>query len=94
MAEIVIHDTGQGIAKDALAKIFDPFFTTKNEGTGLGLAIAYRIMEDHQGTISVDSQEGSGTQFSIRIPLAEGKSENIASRMTTGAGTSKEDGHE
>lgn len=71
MVEIVLHDTGQGIAKDALGKIFDPFFTTKTEGTGLGLAIAYRIVEDHQGTISVDSGPAQGTRFTIRIPLYE-----------------------
>jgi two-component system, NtrC family, sensor histidine kinase PilS len=69
--EIIVRDTGGGVSRESLTKIFDPFYTTKNEGTGLGLAIAYRIVEDHQGTISVQSGEGSGTTFIIRIPPAE-----------------------
>ncbi len=69
--QVIIADTGQGIARESLGKIFDPFFTTKTEGTGLGLAIVYRIIEDHEGTISVDSESGKGTRFTIRLPLAE-----------------------
>lgn len=68
---IVVADNGRGIAQNDLAKIFDPFFTTKTGGTGLGLAIVYRIIEDHGGTISVESQEGKGTKFLIRMPMAE-----------------------
>jgi two-component system sensor histidine kinase PilS (NtrC family) len=70
--EIVITDTGQGIARECLDKIFDPFFTTKTRGIGLGLAIVYRIIEDHRGTITVDSEAGKGTRFTIRLPLIEG----------------------
>ena len=69
--EIVIADTGQGISSEHVAKIFDPFFTTKIGGTGLGLAIAYRIIEDHGGTIAVEAEEGRGTKFRILIPLIE-----------------------
>jgi two-component system sensor histidine kinase PilS (NtrC family) len=69
--EIVIADTGQGISPEHLAKIFDPFFTTKIGGTGLGLAIAYRIIEDHGGTIVVETGEGRGTKFRILIPMIE-----------------------
>ncbi len=69
--EIIIADTGQGIADKHLDKIFEPFFTTKNGGTGLGLAIVYRIIEDHGGTISVESKERKGTTVSIRIPMME-----------------------
>jgi two-component system sensor histidine kinase PilS (NtrC family) len=69
--EIVIADTGPGIPKSDLKKIFDPFFTTKIGGTGLGLAIVYRIVDDHDGTIIVDSREGEGTTFSIRIPAVD-----------------------
>jgi signal transduction histidine kinase len=69
--EIVFADTGPGIAREHLDKIFDPFFTTKTGGTGLGLAIAYRIVEDHQGTITVDSGAGKGTRFILRLPLFE-----------------------
>jgi two-component system sensor histidine kinase PilS (NtrC family) len=69
--EIIIADTGQGIADDDRNRIFNPFFTTKTGGTGLGLAIVYRIIEDHQGTITVDSNPGRGTQFIIRLPIIE-----------------------
>ena len=69
--EIVIADTGQGISPEHLAKIFDPFFTTKIGGTGLGLAIAYRIIEDHGGTIAVEAEEGRGTKFRMLIPMIE-----------------------
>ncbi len=69
--EIIIADTGQGIAHDDQDKIFNPFFTTKTGGTGLGLAIVYRIIEDHRGTITVDSEPGKGTQFIIRLPMIE-----------------------
>ena len=69
--EITIADTGQGIAREDRDKIFNPFYTTKTGGTGLGLAIVYRIIEDHRGTIIVDSVPGKGTQFSIRLPISE-----------------------
>ncbi len=72
MCLITIADTGRGIEGEDLAKIFDPFFTTKTEGTGLGLAIAYRIIDDHGGSIAVDSEPGKGTQCKIRLPMAEG----------------------
>jgi two-component system NtrC family sensor kinase len=68
---ISIRDTGKGIPEGIRSKIFDPFFTTKpvGEGTGLGLAISYGIVQDHGGSIEVQSQEGVGTEFTIRIPL-------------------------
>ena len=69
LCEIIFADTGHGIAREFLKKVFDPFFTTKNHGTGLGLAIAHRIIDDHKGTISVESEEGKGTRFIIRLPL-------------------------
>jgi len=69
--EIVIADTGGGIPREYMGKIFDPFFTTKKGGTGLGLAIVYRIIEDHGGLIEVDSEQGRGTQFRIRLPMVE-----------------------
>ncbi|MGE5173411.1 MAG: two-component system sensor histidine kinase NtrB [Betaproteobacteria bacterium] len=68
---IAFSDTGQGIAREFQDKIFDPFFTTKADGTGLGLAIVYRIIEDHDGTILVESNAGKGTCFTIRLPLFE-----------------------
>jgi two-component system NtrC family sensor kinase len=67
---IVFADTGSGIPKEILGKIFDPFFTTKavGKGTGLGLSICYSIMQRLGGSISVKSQVGQGTEFTLAIP--------------------------
>jgi two-component system NtrC family sensor kinase len=66
----VFADTGSGIPKEILGKIFDPFFTTKavGKGTGLGLSICYSIMQRLGGSISVKSQVGQGTEFSLTVP--------------------------
>jgi len=68
---ISIRDTGVGIPDTIRGKIFDPFFTTKpvGQGTGLGLAISYGIIQDHGGSIEVQSEEGRGTEFIVKIPL-------------------------
>jgi len=68
---ISVRDTGAGIPEAIRSKIFDPFFTTKpvGRGTGLGLAISYGIVEDHGGSIEVQSEEGVGTEFIVKIPL-------------------------
>jgi two-component system NtrC family sensor kinase len=68
---ISIRDTGAGIPACIRGKIFDPFFTTKpvRHGTGLGLAISYGIVQDHGGSIEVQSEEGVGTEFIVKIPL-------------------------
>ncbi len=68
---ISVRDTGEGIPDAIRSKIFDPFFTTKpvGQGTGLGLAISYGIMQDHGGSIEVQSELGVGTEFTVRIPL-------------------------
>jgi signal transduction histidine kinase len=58
---VVIQDTGHGIAPDRLSRIFDPFYTTKEKGLGLGMAITHRIIEDHKGSIDVQSQVDIGT---------------------------------
>jgi len=67
---IVFADTGSGIPKEILSKIFDPFFTTKivGKGTGLGLSICYSIMQRLGGSISVKSQVGQGTEFTLNVP--------------------------
>lgn len=65
---VQIGDSGCGISQENLEQIFDPFFTTKETGTGLGLAIARRILEEHQGDISVESTENVGTTFVLRLP--------------------------
>jgi two-component system NtrC family sensor kinase len=70
--EVAISDTGQGIPPDQIDRIFDPFFTTKasGKGTGLGLSIAYGIVTTHGGSISVRSEVGKGSTFTIRMPIA------------------------
>jgi signal transduction histidine kinase len=68
--QVTISDTGIGLSKRDLAQIFDPFFTTKPNGTGLGLPITREIIEQHRGTISVESEPRQGTTFRILFPLA------------------------
>ena len=63
-----IADDGCGIKKSEIGSIFDPFFTTKDDGIGLGLAIVYKIIQEHNGTIAVESQEGKGATFSVFLP--------------------------
>jgi len=71
-AVISVEDTGVGIPKEEMDRVFDPFFTTKEvgAGTGLGLSIVYGIIEKHQGSIAVESKEGEGTRFIIRLPYS------------------------
>ncbi len=71
MAVITVEDTGIGIPEKNFDVIFDPFFTTKEVGigTGLGLSIVYGIIQQHKGSISVESKVGEGTRFIIRLPL-------------------------
>ena len=73
MVNISISDTGNGIEKDKVEKIFEPFFTTKpvGKGTGLGLSIAYDIVKKHNGEITVESEVGKGTTFTVQIPVVE-----------------------
>jgi two-component system, NtrC family, sensor kinase len=74
-AIVRISDTGVGMSDDVMARIFEPFFTTKpvGEGTGLGLAIVYGIINEHQGSIEVESQPGIGTTFTITLPLRQAR---------------------
>ena len=69
--QIDVSDTGAGIAAENLPKVFEPYFSTKETGTGLGLAIVDKIIEVHNGKIDVESAEGEGTKFTIRLPRAE-----------------------
>lgn len=70
MAALVIRDNGVGIAADKLDQIFQPFFSDKNKGTGLGLAITKNILDNHGAEITVESEEGHGTAFTIILPPA------------------------
>ena len=70
---LAVSDTGPGIPPEILERVFEPFFTTKGErGTGLGLANVYEIVQRANGTITLDSQLGVGTRFSIWLPVVEG----------------------
>jgi two-component system NtrC family sensor kinase len=70
--EILFQDDGPGVPPELMQKIFDPFFTTKEKGTGLGLSVVYGIVERHGGRVSVESDPGKGTRFTIQLPAARG----------------------
>ena len=67
--QIAISDTGCGMDREHLAKIFEPYFTTKATGTGLGLTVVYKIIKEHGGDISVTSEVGEGTTFTLSLPV-------------------------
>jgi len=67
-ARVTIADNGRGMDKATRDRIFEPFFSTKKRGTGLGLAIVKQIVELHGGRISVDSEPGKGSVFTVRLP--------------------------
>ena len=67
--EIEIADSGTGIDAKIKDKIFEPYFTTKKDGTGMGLAIARKIIEDHNGEISIYSKDGFGTVVRFLVPV-------------------------
>jgi PAS domain S-box-containing protein len=71
--QVEIGDTGVGIAPENLVKVYDPFFTTKStgRGTGLGLAVTYGIVQEHKGSIQVNSHPGRGTTFLVEFPVLE-----------------------
>jgi PAS domain S-box-containing protein len=77
---IDIIDTGIGIAPENITKIYDPFFTTKGigQGTGLGLAVSYGIVQEHNGRIFVESKQGEGTRFRIKLPTANHRLQALA----------------
>lgn len=66
-----VIDTGPGISPEARPRIFDAFYSTRPRGTGLGLPMTRRIVEAHGGSIDFDSIQGKGTQFTVRLPIAE-----------------------
>jgi signal transduction histidine kinase len=68
-AVITVSDTGCGIQQDMLPHIFDAYYSSRPQGTGLGLPTAKKIVEAHNGKINVDSEQGKGTSFTIKLPL-------------------------
>ncbi len=66
---LAVSDTGSGIPPEILPKIFDPFFTTRSDGTGLGLSISHGIVTEHHGTLTVRSEVGKGTTFTLTFPV-------------------------
>jgi two-component system sensor histidine kinase HydH len=69
MVVIEVQDTGCGIPQENLDKVLDPYYTTKPEGTGLGLALVYKIIDEHNGTITFFSKEGEGTTVTVSLPI-------------------------
>ncbi|MCA1029630.1 PAS domain S-box protein [Bacillus timonensis] len=69
--EVTFADNGIGIANDVLEKIGNPFFTTKETGTGLGMMISQKIIEQHKGTFSIESELGKGTRIKVQLPLKQ-----------------------
>ena len=77
-AIIEFEDNGVGMEEKVLKKVFDPFFTTKAVGqdTGWGMAISYKVIKNHNGNITIKSEEGKGTKFVIELPLKMGTKAN------------------
>jgi signal transduction histidine kinase len=97
-AEAVVQDTGCGVASEIKSKIFDPFFTTKQDGTGLGLSLVYRIMEEHEGSVTIENvaragsgrTEISGAVVRLRLPLRVAH-QRPSSALASGIGKRGED---
>lgn len=87
--KLTVEDNGNGISEEARARIFEPFYTTKQEGTGLGLAIVHSLVSSHDGSISISSEIGKGTQVLVSIPLEKvtttGANTNLACEGSTQA---------
>jgi PAS domain S-box-containing protein len=77
--KIIITDNGNGIPEEVLPQIFDPYFTTRDSGSGLGLSICHSIIKKHGARISVDSTQGSGTTFTIQLPISSDRQKIVSS---------------
>jgi two-component system cell cycle sensor histidine kinase/response regulator CckA len=71
--QLEVNDTGVGMTRETRARIFEPFFTTRPGGTGLGLPVVFGVVQDHRGTVEIDSEPGRGTTVRIQLPLHQGK---------------------
>ncbi len=82
---ISVRDEGTGIPEERIHNIFDPFYTTKEKGSGLGLSISYSIVRRHEGHISAESKEGSGSVFHVYLPASAERAEKTGEKAATGA---------
>lgn len=82
---IEVIDTGCGIAPSNYDRMFRPYFTTKKKGTGMGLPMVRRIVEEHGGQITFESEEGKGTRFLILLPVDPSKTGSLKSMVPTGS---------
>ena len=89
--QFIVGDDGPGIAEEHLDRVFDPFFTTKRDGkgTGIGLSISFSIVQEHGGTIRVQSAPGQGTEFVVELPIM-GPTKNPVAEDDTSGGAAKE----
>ena len=71
----MVQDNGSGIPEHLLGRLFEPYMTTKQKGTGLGLAIVKKIVEEHGGKITVESEQSGGTSVSVVLPLVMAETE-------------------
>lgn len=78
--KLSVSDTGCGMTEDQMARIFEPYFTTKAQGTGLGLTTIFKIMKEHGGEITVNSEIGQGSVFTMRIPVPKSERLRLVSR--------------
>ena len=76
--QLKITDTGRGIAEEEAKKIFEPFYPTKDKGLGLGMPYAKKVVDEHGGTMSLNSQLGEGTTISIVLPAVQKEADDAA----------------
>jgi PAS domain S-box-containing protein len=69
--ELIIEDTGEGMSEQVREKIFEPYFTTRDFGSGIGLTLVYKVLKEHMGEVSVQSEEGKGTRFVLTFPVPQ-----------------------
>jgi len=89
--EIDFDDTGKGMTREERANLFHPFKSFFDKGTGLGMAIVYRIVQDHDGELSVDSRPGARTRITVRLPVAGPAVREVLGEPSTGAATTTTD---
>jgi nitrogen fixation/metabolism regulation signal transduction histidine kinase len=82
-AELIVEDSGDGIADEVAENLFDPYVTTKTSGSGLGLAIVKKIVDEHNGVVWVEKGEQGGARFIIRIPAISPVNEDMAATKNT-----------